>query len=127
MNYHLLLGALFALLSSTGGGALLHQPGEETRKSETGEANSSFTFDSCGNVLVIRFFEKEMNETQPEAVVFMKTHDEYIFEAEFVLPADLCRALGMNAPVVISKGRYPMKYLDGVYSVYVPVQKDGLK
>src|SRR5690606_38755494 len=104
MNHHSLIGAVFALLSSTGGGSLLHPPGEETRKSATAEANSSFTYDSCGNVLVIRFFEEEMNEAQPATVVFMNAHDEYIFDAAFVLPEELCRALGMNAPVVIKKG-----------------------
>jgi hypothetical protein len=83
------------------------------------ESNSSFEYQKETNTLTIRFFEEEMMKTQPEVVAYMRSHSDYVFDAPFSLPEELWKALGSSQPLVIEKGKYPLSFRKGVFSVYV--------
>ena len=90
----------------------------ETKASKD-EANSSFSYDDTLKLLTIRFFESEMEKDFPEVIERMKCSDDYSFDEEFTLPEELWKAVGAKKPLVVKKGKYPMKYKDGVYSIYI--------
>lgn len=82
-------------------------------------ANSSFSYDDSLKVLTINFIEAEMEKDQPEVVDYMRCNSCYEFDAEFILPDDLWKALGASEPLVIKKGSYPVAYKEGVYSITI--------
>lgn len=123
-----LLGLLFLVLITTS--KPLHAFGKEEKckeekvsKNESHtkqeEPNSSFSYDEVRGLLIIRFFEAEMEKDQPDVIEQLKCTNQYVFDAEFALPEELWKAIGSNCPLVIKKGVYPVSYQNGIYSVSI--------
>jgi len=77
----------------------------------------SYEYDEKTTRFTMSFEEKDLVEAEPEKVRYFKKQKFFHVNENFELPEELWKALGAPQVLVIKKGRYPIEYKDGTYTI----------
>jgi len=77
----------------------------------------SYEYDEKTARFTMSFEEKDLVEAEPEKLRYFKRQKFFHINESFELPEELWKALGAPQVLVIKKGRYPIEYKDGIYTI----------
>jgi hypothetical protein len=93
--------------------------GEKTLSTEKPACGARISLNEK-NQLILEVKEDELLTYERGGTLpYFKGKEFITLEESYLLPADISRSLGASSPLQIKPGIYPVKFLDGIYTVVI--------
>ena len=88
---------------------------------QEGSVNGTLDVSNERSSMILGINERDILKVQPDKIVYLKDKKSVVFAEDFVMPAEINKAVKSLKPLVIKKGEYPLTYKNGVYFIEFPL------
>lgn len=83
--------------------------------------NGTLDVDQAGGSMILSLNGNDLQNLQPEKLVFFSNRTELTFDEDFIFPVEFNTAVQASKPLIIKKGTYSLSYKNGKYCIEIPL------